>query len=160
MPGRFFITSGGPTMSDERETFSEGWIYTYDRRTGRPLARERLTQEEIRGLRARRIADGTPSPPAEPLPSAGDDRFGLGAITSYTYHVDDSVAPPPYRFEHDPAARVYRLTAPDGTVEAFRDHPTRYLSVEPDAESGQMRPVTKRGRPVYLYLCREDREAR
>jgi hypothetical protein len=45
-------------------------------------------------------------------------------------------------------------------VELFRDNPTRYLCVEPDAETGQMRPVMKRGRPVFLYLCREDREAR
>ncbi len=65
-----------------------------------------------------------------------------------------------YGFEHDAAARLYRLTAPDGTVERFRDHPTRHLCVEPDAETGQMRPVIQRGRPVYLWLCREEREAR
>ena len=69
-------------------------------------------------------------------------------------------APPPFRFEHDPEARVFRLTAPDGSVEVFRDNPTRFLCVEPDPQTGAMRAVTKYGRPVYLYLCREEREVK
>ena len=68
--------------------------------------------------------------------------------------------PPPVRFEHDPAGRVFRLTAADGIVEVFRDNPTRYLCVEPDPESGAMKPVMKHGRPVFLHLCREEREVR
>ena len=66
---------------------------------------------------------------------------------------------PPFRFEHDPAAPAFRITAADGTVEVFRDNPVRYLRVEPDPETGAMRPVMRRGRPVYLFLCREDPEA-
>src|SRR5262245_57635503 len=70
--------------------------------------------------------------------------------TTYTCTVDDGPRP---RFEHDPAARVYRLAAADGTIEVFRDNPTRYLCVEPDPDGGEMRPVTKGVRPVYFYLC-------
>lgn len=72
----------------------------------------------------------------------------------------EAAEPPPCRFEHDPAARALRITAADGTVETFRDIPTRYLRVERDPETGELRPVMKRGRPVYLSLCRDDREAR
>jgi hypothetical protein len=64
---------------------------------------------------------------------------------------------PKFRFEHDAAHGVYRLTSAEGKTEVFRDKPTRYLCVEPD-ETGAMRPVTKLGRPVYLYLSREERE--
>ncbi len=78
-------------------------------------------------------------------------------IATYVYEVP---LRPPVRYEHDPAGRVFRLTAPDGTVEVFRDGPTRYLCVEPDHETGAIRPVLKRGQPVYLWLCREEREAR
>jgi hypothetical protein len=52
------------------------------------------------------------------------------------------------------------LTGPDGSTECFRDNPTRYLVVEPDAETSEMTPVLKRGRPTYLYLCREEQEVR
>ena len=46
-------------------------------------------------------------------------------------------------------------------VEEWRDNPSRFLSPEPDPKTGTMRPVTKRGRPVYLlYLSREERETR
>jgi hypothetical protein len=91
-----------------------------------------------------------------------DNLYGGRTVTTYTYYsyALDPDRPPPPRFEHDPAARVFRLTAADGTVETFRDNPIRYLCVEPDPETGEMRPVMERGRPVYLHLCREDREAR
>jgi len=36
----------------------------------------------------------------------------------------------------------------------------RYLTVDPDAETGELTPVVERGRPAYLWLCREEREAR
>jgi len=65
-----------------------------------------------------------------------------------------------YRFEHDKTKGVFRLTGPDGSTECFRDHPTRFLVVEPDAQTGEMSPALKRGRPTYLYLCREEREVR
>ena len=46
----------------------------------------------------------------------------------------------------------------DGTTERFRDNPARHLVVEPDLETGELRPAVKYGRPVYIYLCREQRE--
>jgi len=67
---------------------------------------------------------------------------------------------PAYRFEHDKAKGIFRLTGPDGSVECFRHNPTRYLVVELDAQTSEMTPVLKRGRPTYLYLCREEREVR
>jgi hypothetical protein len=48
----------------------------------------------------------------------------------------------------------------DGSVEVFRDRSIRDLRVEPDAKTGEMRPVTKGGRTVSVWLCREDRESR
>ena len=89
------------------------------------------------------------------------DLHGGGTVTTYTYaYPVDPDRPPSPRFEHDPAGRVFRLTEADGAVETFRDNPTRYLCVEPDPETGENRPVMKHGRPVYLHLCREEREAR
>jgi hypothetical protein len=67
---------------------------------------------------------------------------------------------PLFRFEHDAQKGVFRLEWADGEVEVFRDKPARHLVVEPDAGTGEMRPVLKRGRPTYLYLCREEREVR
>jgi hypothetical protein len=64
----------------------------------------------------------------------------------------------PVAFEHDNERRLFTLTGPDGKIERFRDNPTRYLMVEPDPETGAMRPVIKRGRPAFIYLCREERE--
>jgi hypothetical protein len=75
-------------------------------------------------------------------------------------HTDPAADPPPLRFEHDSDEQVFRLTAEDGTVEIVRDHPTRYLCVEPEAESGQLRPAMRRGRPVYVSHCWEEPEAR
>lgn len=64
----------------------------------------------------------------------------------------------PAAFEHDKQKRLFVLTLPDGKIERFRDNPARQLVVEPDPETGEMRPVVQRGQPVYLYLCREERE--
>jgi hypothetical protein len=50
------------------------------------------------------------------------------------------------------------LTWPDGRTERFRDNPARQLVVEFDRKTGEPRPVTTNGRPVYMYLCREERE--
>jgi hypothetical protein len=66
----------------------------------------------------------------------------------------------PFRFERDAQKGIFRLEWADGVVEVFRDKPARHLVVEPDAETGEMKPVLKRGRPAYLYLCREEREVR
>jgi hypothetical protein len=63
-----------------------------------------------------------------------------------------------FQFERDTQKRLFVLTGPDGKTERFRDNPTRYLVVEPDPETGAMRPVIMHGEPSYIYLCREERE--
>ena len=65
-----------------------------------------------------------------------------------------------YTFEHDKEKGVFRLRWSDGEVEVFRDKPVRHLVLEPDPETGEFRPVVKRGRPAYLHLSREEREVR
>ncbi len=106
------------------------------------------------------------------------------SVVTYTYdcsdhliRIDDptgiaqgpppQLEPPPPRpraalfdWEHDREKGVFRIRWPDGTVEVFRDKPARHLVVEPDAETGQWKPVVQRGCPTYLYLCREEREVR
>ena len=77
--------------------------------------------------------------------------------TRYEYFVEPQT--PPFTFEHDKQKRLFILTWPDGKTERFRDNPARQLMVEPDPETGEMRPVIKRGQPVYVYLCREERES-
>jgi hypothetical protein len=114
----------------------------------------------------------------------GDPASDHGQVTTYTYdaggrvvHVSgcDSLScawvpgpplpsAPEWAWEHLPEKRLYALTEPEGegdrNTEYWRDNPTRYLVVEPDPESGKMRPSLKYGKPVYLWLCREERDAR
>ena len=67
--------------------------------------------------------------------------------------------PPPFRWEHLPDKGLYALTLEKtGNTEFWRDRPTRYLVVQPDEETAGFEPVLKYGRPVYLWLCREERE--
>ena len=82
-------------------------------------------------------------------------------ITSVRITTYNEPAEPPaerFKFEHDTQKRLFMLTAPDGKTEHFRDNPTRYLVVEPDPGTGEMRPVLMYGAPAYIYLCREERE--
>jgi hypothetical protein len=81
----------------------------------------------------------------------------LASATTITYYIDEQT----WRcnFLHDKAKGLFVLTKPDGTAKRFRDKPARHLVVEPDCETGDMRPAVKGGQPVYLYLCREEREA-
>ena len=76
----------------------------------------------------------------------------------------DSILPPTrsssFTLTHDTEKRVFLLAGPEGKTEVFRDNPTRYLSVAPDPETGEIKPVMKYGRPTYLWLCREEREVR
>ena len=65
---------------------------------------------------------------------------------------------PPFQFVHDKDKGLFILPWPDGRVERFRDRPARQLMVEPDPETGEMRPVLRYGQPVYVYHCREERE--
>jgi len=90
---------------------------------------------------------------------------GIRDDTGRTAKQDDPAAPIPplsssFTLAHDLEQQVFLLTGPDGKTEVFRDNPTRYLPVAPDAETGEMKPVLKHGTPTYLWLCREEREAR
>jgi hypothetical protein len=115
-------------------------------------------------------------PPPDPEP---DDSFGgtdrrVPLIATFTYdsagrlmtlvydpgHDPAGAAPLRFGWEYDPETRLYALTGADGQTEYWRDNPTRYLVVEPDPTTGTIRPVLERGRPVCLWLCREQREAR
>ena len=75
-----------------------------------------------------------------------------GAI-GYTF----THAAPRFDWQHLADKRLFALTA-KGKTEYWRDNPTRYLVVEPDPETGMMKPATKDRKPVYLWLCREERE--
>jgi hypothetical protein len=77
-------------------------------------------------------------------------------VTVYTYRSDEPTTP--LAFVHEEQNGVFVLTNPDGTHERFRDNPARHLLVEPDPQTGELRPVVKRGRPAYVWLCREERE--
>jgi hypothetical protein len=63
-----------------------------------------------------------------------------------------------YKVEHEKSKRLFVLTGPDGQREHFRDNPARQLLVEPDPSTGGVRPVMHDGKPVYVYLCRKERE--
>jgi hypothetical protein len=77
--------------------------------------------------------------------------------TTYTYSAPVP-SRPTYQFEHDGENGIFRIRWDDGRLEVFPDKPVRHLVVEPNAETGDMTPVVKYGRPTYLYLCREERE--
>jgi hypothetical protein len=99
-----------------------------------------------------------PDDPRDPMrgPGGQHGRSGSGRAVTAVYEYD--VKPQPFTFEHNREKRVFTLTGRDGKIQQFRDNPTRYLMVESDVENGAMRPVTEQGRPVIIYLCREERE--
>jgi hypothetical protein len=78
-------------------------------------------------------------------------------VTSYRFPPGSK--PRSFTFAHDKQKRLFNLTCSSGAIEHFRDNPTRQLAVEPDPVTGEMRPVMRDGEPVYVYLCREEREA-
>jgi len=102
---------------------------------------------------------------------AGDRYCG---ITTFVYDSRDNlmtvdlgdgrgpVPPAPFfHWERLADKRLFALTlTADQKTEYWRDNPPRYLVVEPHLESGEIRPVLKRGKPIYLWLCREEREPR
>ncbi len=102
--------------------------------------------------------------PRQPDPARADEPARWPApvfeatpgVVTFTYEARE--APRQFSFAHDRARGLYVVIQPDGTTELFRDNPVRYLVVEPDPQSGEVRPAVKFGRPVYLYLCREHRE--
>ena len=93
----------------------------------------------------------------KPLRPEDEPRSGssLGNVTTFVY---DGPPAPTFRFEHDQEKKLFVLTWPDGRIERFRDNPARQLHVEPDRKTGELRPVVHDGEPVYVYLCREERE--
>jgi len=100
---------------------------------------------------------GSPGEPTmvEVSESVGSDGRGM---TTYTYSFEVDPWAQSFTFEHDKEKRVFRLIDAEGKVEYFRDNPVRYLVVEPDLETGEMRPAVQHGKPKVIYLCREDRE--
>ncbi len=81
---------------------------------------------------------------------------GGEGVTTYTYEIGEEARQ--FTFTHDTAQGIFVLAKPDGTTERFRDNPARYLVVEQDPVTGELRPAVKRGQPTYIYLCREQRE--
>ncbi len=77
-------------------------------------------------------------------------------VVTCTYEVRE--APRHFSFDHDRTRGLYVVTQPDGTTELFRDNPVRYLVVEPDPQTGELRAASKDGRPVHVYRWREQRE--
>ncbi len=80
-----------------------------------------------------------------------------GLVSSIsTYRVKPRA--PLFTFEHDTQERLFQLTWPDGKTERFRDRPVRHLQVEPDPDTGEMRPVAGHGRPDFIDLIGEERK--
>ena len=79
-----------------------------------------------------------------------------GDVTKLVYGEEPPV--PAFQLSHDRERRLFILTWSDGRIERFRDSPARQLVVEPDPKTGEPRRVTKNGRPVFVYLCRKERE--
>jgi hypothetical protein len=100
-------------------------------------------------------AETDPTAHVKPSPMFHYDG-GAGSPTTIVYSVEEQ--PRRFNFDHDKAKGVYVLTKPGGTMERFRDKPARHLVVEPDPTTGELRPAVRGGAPVYLYLCREERE--
>jgi hypothetical protein len=74
---------------------------------------------------------------------------------TYTYEFPED--PSHFSFAHDQPKGLFIVTGADGTTALSPDKPVRYLVVEPDPQTTALHPATKHGRPVYLYLCREQR---
>ena len=114
-------------------------------------------------------------PPPEPaprdLPNDWNRHFGVTTysddrgdnLTTVTYQhgpIPDSLGLPAFQWEHLQEKRPFALTGRDGKTEYWRDNPTRYLVVAPIQPPGSSNPVLKRGKPVWIWLCREEHEAR
>jgi hypothetical protein len=102
---------------------------------------------EERGLPAERLVH---------VQETADSGDGSGStVCVYSYEIP----PPAFGFEHDVQRRVFRVRSSHGEVSVFRDRLVRYLAVRPDPKTGELMPVTKRGEPVFMYLCREERRS-
>ena len=132
------------------------------------IASNRILPLACKGVKLMSSESSTPQP--EPRPSYSyDDGMRIfevreatrvdGTILT-TYSVGLEPLNPTFKFTHDKPKGLFILSWSDGKVERFRDNPARELLVELDPETGEMRPVLKRGQPAYVYLCREERESR
>jgi hypothetical protein len=74
-------------------------------------------------------------------------------MTVFTYSCPQRAIP--IQVEHDPKRRALRPFRPDGTTIAFRDQPVRFLVVEPDPNSGMLRPAVSMDKAKVVYLCPE-----
>jgi hypothetical protein len=88
------------------------------------------------------------------------DSSNEGSRTSAPQLLGLAATAPFFECEHDNELGVFRLKRPDAETEVFRARPVRYLVVKPDSETGETKPVVRRGSPTYVYLCREEREIR
>jgi hypothetical protein len=96
----------------------------------------------------------TPDDPgAADWPPSCDFAESTGETTTYSYSYWAPEEPTRFSFTHEQAKGLFVLTTTEGKVERFRDKPTRFLVVDPDPETGEIRPAVKYGEPVYLYLC-------
>jgi hypothetical protein len=73
-------------------------------------------------------------------------------ITTYSYSYEEPPAEPEWLVQRDPEKGTLQLTGPDGKTEVFRGRVLRYLEVEVDQQSGELRPVIRDGRPRILCL--------
>ena len=81
-----------------------------------------------------------------------------GRITTARDSLEACSPEPAWGVHRDTEKRVFRLTAPEGKVEHFRDQGQRFLVLEPDEPTGELRPAIRNGKPWILCLCREERE--
>ena len=58
--------------------------------------------------------------------------------TTYVYSIPEQRAY--LTFTHQHAKGLFVLSTKEGNIERFRDNATRFLVVEPDPETGELRP--------------------
>jgi hypothetical protein len=97
--------------------------------------------------------------PREPLTESVESRAPVirsdpsGRITTFTYYYDLEVSP--MQIDHDRERRLFEIIGPDRKMTEFHDRAVRSLVVEPDPETGELKPVVVQGKPKVIYLCRE-----
>jgi hypothetical protein len=76
---------------------------------------------------------------------------------TYTYEREATPRrqPPTAACVRDRGKRLFRVSEPDGTTTEFHDRAVRFLVVEPDVDTGELVPVTERGEPKVIHLCKE-----
>jgi hypothetical protein len=77
-----------------------------------------------------------------------------GESISNEFIGDAGPAPPSFTFEGDEDEQLFVLTWSDDGTERFRDEIAPNPVVAPDPETGEMRPVLRLGRQIYLFLFR------